>query len=94
LQTFTTKKYPFLQIFISATIHNLIGFLALITVFGSHSHTPNIGLFAKVFNDNGIPTVSGKGSWSSKSILRLNKLRETQPKKPFRMVSGWADQPV
>ena len=24
----------------------------------------------------------------------LKKLRETQPKKPFRMVSGWAGQPV
>ena len=51
-------------------------------------------VLAKVFNDNGIPTVSGKGSWSSNSILRLKKLRETQPKKPYRMVNGWAGQPV
>jgi DNA invertase Pin-like site-specific DNA recombinase len=29
---------------------------------------------AKVFNDNGIPTVSGKGTWSSNSILRLQRL--------------------
>lgn len=29
---------------------------------------------AKVFNDNGIPTVSGKGIWSSNSILRLQRL--------------------
>ena len=37
---------------------------------------------------------SGNGSRSSNSILRLKKLRETQPKKPYRMVNGWAGQPV
>ena len=51
-------------------------------------------VLAKVFNDNGIPTVSGKGQWSSNSILRLKKLRETQPQKPYRMVNGWVGQPV
>ena len=51
-------------------------------------------MLAKVFNDNGIPTVSGKGQWSSNSILRLKKLRETQPQKPYRMVNGWVGQPV
>jgi len=28
------------------------------------------------------------------SILRLKKLRATQSQKPYRMVSGWAGQPV
>ena len=51
-------------------------------------------VLAKVFNDNGIPTVSGKGQWSSNSILRLKKLRETQTQKPYRMVNGWVGQPV
>ena len=31
---------------------------------------------AHIFNTNGIPTVSGKGSWSSNSILRLKRLAE------------------
>ena len=31
-------------------------------------------VLAKVFNDNGIPTVSGSGTWSSNSILRLKRL--------------------
>ena len=26
--------------------------------------------------------------------MAIKKLRETQPKKPYRMVSGWAGQPV
>jgi hypothetical protein len=39
---------------------------------------------AKVFNYKGIPTVSGKGPWSSNSMLRLKKLREPQPSKPYR----------
>jgi DNA invertase Pin-like site-specific DNA recombinase len=34
-------------------------------------------VLAKVFNNNGIPTVSGKGTWSSNSILRLKKLRDS-----------------
>ena len=51
-------------------------------------------VLAKVFNENGIPTVSGKGTWSSNSILRLKKLRQQQPTKPYRMVSGWAGTPV
>lgn len=48
----------------------------------------------KYYGRYGIPTVSGKGKWSSNSILRLKKLRETQPKKPYTMVNGWAGQPV
>ena len=51
-------------------------------------------VLAKVFNANGIPTVSGKGTWSSNSILRLKKLRQQQPTKPYRMVSGWKGTPV
>ena len=51
-------------------------------------------MLAKVSNNNGIPTVSGKGTKSSNSILKLKKLRETQTKKPYTMVNGWAGQPV
>ena len=51
-------------------------------------------VLAKIFNDNRIPTISGKGKWSSNSILTLKKLRETQPQKPNRMVNGWVGQAV
>lgn len=51
-------------------------------------------VLAKVFNDNGIPTVSGKGKWSSNSILRLKKLRQQQPPKPYKVVNGWVGQAV
>ena len=51
-------------------------------------------VLAKVFNDNGIPTVSGKGKWSSNSILRLKKLRQQQPPKHYKVVSGWVGQAV
>ena len=51
-------------------------------------------VLANVFNDNGIPTVSGKGKWSSNSILRLKKLRQQQPHKPFRIIDGWVGQEV
>lgn len=51
-------------------------------------------VLAKVFNDNGIPTVSGKGKWSSNSILRLKRLRQQQPPKPYKVVNGWVGQAV
>jgi len=47
-------------------------------------------VLAKVSNNNETPTVSGKGTRSSNSILRLKKLRETQTKKPYTMVNGCA----
>ncbi len=51
-------------------------------------------VLAKVFNDNGIPTVSGKGKWSSNSILRLKRLRQQQPPKPYKVINGWVGKAV
>ena len=51
-------------------------------------------VLAKVFNDNGIPTVSGKVKWSSNSNLRLKRLRQQQPPKPYKVINGWVGKAV